>query len=150
MITATRPTGRPLGDFLQDKFERDPGFGPSFSGAGLMRTYLNNPAETTATRSGLSYEHLWFVGRFGACEFVEAEVTSIGGALPVSPSGGLESKLHPPGATGVAQGVELFGQLRADAVNQVDVARIELAHNIGGTTALAAVAIVEGPGTGGD
>lgn len=64
----------------------------------------------------------------------------------MNPSGGLESKGHPPGATGVAQCVELFEQLRGHASNQVDGARIGLAHNLGGPTAVAAVTILEGPG----
>jgi acetyl-CoA C-acetyltransferase len=73
----------------------------------------------------------------------------VGGSLPVNPSGGLKSKGHPPGATGVAQCVELFHQLRGDAVNQVDGARIGLAHNIGGPTAVSAVTLLEGPRTDG-
>jgi acetyl-CoA C-acetyltransferase len=97
----------------------------------------------------MSYEDLGFAERFGAYKLVEAEVTSIGGSLPVNPSGGLKSKGHPPGATGVAQCVELFHQLRGDAVNQVDGARIGLAHNIGGPTAVSAVTILEGPRTDG-
>ncbi len=56
----------------------------------------------------ISYEDLGFADRFEAYKLVEAEVTSVGGALPVNPSGGLKSKGHPPGATGVAQCVELF------------------------------------------
>jgi acetyl-CoA C-acetyltransferase len=95
----------------------------------------------------MSYEDLGFAERFGAYKLVEAEVTSIGGSLPVNPSGGLKSKGHPPGATGVAQCVELFHQLRGDGVNQVDGARIGLAHNIGGPTAVSAVTILEGPRT---
>ena len=98
----------------------------------------------------MSYEDLGFADRFGAYKLVEAEVTSVGGSLPVNPSGGLKSKGHPPGATGVAQCVELFAQLRGEAVNQVDGARIALAHNIGGPTAVSAVTILEGPGTNGD
>lgn len=94
----------------------------------------------------ISYEDLGFAERFGAHKLVEEEMTSVGGALPVNPSGGLKSKGHPPGATGVAQCVELFEQLRGDAVNQVDGARIGLAHNIGGPTAVSAVTILEGPG----
>lgn len=97
----------------------------------------------------ISYEDLGFAEKFGAHKLVEAEVTSIGGALPVNPSGGLKAKGHPPGATGVAQCVELFGQLRGEAVNQVDGARIGLAHNIGGPTAVSAVTILEGSGTHG-
>ncbi|MEV4208516.1 thiolase C-terminal domain-containing protein [Nocardia salmonicida] len=97
----------------------------------------------------MSYEDLGFADRFEAHKLVEAGVTSVGGALPVNPSGGLKSKGHPPGATGVAQCVELFEQLRGDAVNQVDRARIGLAHSIGGPTAVAAVTILAGPDTRG-
>lgn len=97
----------------------------------------------------MSYEDLGFAERMGGYKLLDAEVTSIGGALPVNPSGGLKAKGHPPGATGVAQCVELFQQLRGEAANQVDRARIGLAHNIGGPTAVAAVTILEGPGRGG-
>jgi len=94
----------------------------------------------------MSYEDLGFADRFEARKLVETGATSVGGALPVNPSGGLKSKGHPPGATGVAQCVELFEQLRGNASNQVDGARIGLAHNLGGPTAVAAVTILEGPG----
>jgi acetyl-CoA C-acetyltransferase len=94
----------------------------------------------------ISYEDLGFAERFGAYKLVETDSTGVGGSLPVNPSGGLKAKGHPPGATGVAQCVELFEQLRGDASNQVDGARIGLAHNIGGPTAVSAVTILEGPG----
>jgi len=94
----------------------------------------------------ISYEDLGFAERFGAYKLVEAEATKVGGALPVNPSGGLKAKGHPPGATGVAQCVEIFEQLRGEAANQVDGARIGLAHNIGGPTAVSAVTVLEGPG----
>ena len=55
----------------------------------------------------ISYEDLGFAERFEAYKLVEAEVTTVGGSLPVNPSGGLKAKGHPPGATGVAQCVEL-------------------------------------------
>lgn len=58
-------------------------------------------------------------------------------------------KGRPPGGTGMAQCVELFEQLRGAAVNQVNGARIGLAHNIGGPTAVSAVTIVEGGGSRG-
>ncbi|AXI76161.1 thiolase C-terminal domain-containing protein [Peterkaempfera bronchialis] len=90
----------------------------------------------------ISYEDLGFADRFGAHKLVEDGVTSVGGRLPVNPSGGLKGKGHPPGATGVAQCVELFEQLRGTAANQVDGARIGLAHNIGGPTAVSAVSIL--------
>ncbi|MCA2207794.1 thiolase C-terminal domain-containing protein [Nocardia rosealba] len=90
----------------------------------------------------MSYEDLGFAERFEAYKLLESEVTSVGGALPVNPSGGLKAKGHPPGATGVAQCVELFEQLRGTAANQVDRARIGLAHTVGGPTAVSAVTIL--------
>jgi acetyl-CoA C-acetyltransferase len=90
----------------------------------------------------IDYEDLGFCEKFGAYKLVEAGDTSVGGRLPVNPSGGLKAKGHPPGATGVAQCVELFEQLRGEASNQVDGARWALAHNIGGPTAVSAVTIL--------
>jgi acetyl-CoA C-acetyltransferase len=90
----------------------------------------------------ISYEDLGFVERFGAYQLIEDGVTAVGGAKPVNPSGGLKAKGHPPGATGVAQCVELFEQLRGEAANQVDGARVALAHNIGGPTAVSAVTVL--------
>ena len=66
--------------------------------------------------------------------------TRIGGALPVNPSGGLKSKGHPLGATGVGQVVEVFHQLRKEAgPRQVQGAERALAHNVGGSGATALV-----------
>jgi len=59
--------------------------------------------------------------------------TTIGGRIPINPSGGLESKGHPIGATGIGQIVELVTQLRGEAgARQVDGARIAIAENGGG------------------
>ena len=59
--------------------------------------------------------------------------TSIGGKVPVNPSGGLECKGHPIGATGLGQVYELVSQLRGDCgKRQVDGARIAIAENGGG------------------
>lgn len=90
----------------------------------------------------INYEDLGFAPRFEAHKLIEAGETYVGGSIPVNPSGGLKAKGHPPGATGVAQCYELFNQLRGEAENQVDAARIGLAHNIGGPTAVAAVTIL--------
>lgn len=92
----------------------------------------------------ISYEDLGFADRFEAHKLVEADATTMGGQVPVNPSGGLKAKGHPPGASGVAQCVELFAQLRGEAHNQVDGARFALAHNLGGPTAVSAVTILEG------
>ena len=79
------------------------------------------------------------IENLGFCEFGEGGPasergeTSIGGRLPVNPSGGLESKGHPVGATGLAQIHELVAQLRGEAgARQVEGARIAVAENGGG------------------
>jgi acetyl-CoA acetyltransferase len=63
----------------------------------------------------------------------ESGATAIGGQIPINPSGGLESKGHPIGATGLGQIFELVTQLRGEAgPRQVEAARIALAENGGG------------------
>ena len=107
-----------------------------------------NVAEIDVSFTGIDevgYEGVGFAKRLGGYELVEAEVTSVGGGLAVNLSGGLNTKGRPPGATGVAQCVE---QLRGEAVNQVDGARVALAQDIGGPTAVSAVTILEGPAHG--
>ncbi len=59
--------------------------------------------------------------------------TRVGGDRPVNPSGGLLSKGHPVGATGIGQLYEAVLQLRGAHPNQVRDARIGLTHNLGGT-----------------
>jgi len=74
----------------------------------------------------------------------ESGRTALGGALPVNVSGGLKSKGHPVGATGIAQIVELATQLRGEAgKRQVTGARVGLAQNMGGTGASTVVTVVE-------
>ncbi|MGF6485688.1 thiolase family protein [Paraburkholderia sp. JPY419] len=75
----------------------------------------------------------------GFCEigaggpFAESGATKLGGSLPINPSGGLESKGHPMGASGLAQIYELVHQLRGNCgARQVHGARIALAENGGG------------------
>ncbi|MFM9594783.1 thiolase family protein [Streptomyces scabiei] len=66
-------------------------------------------------------------------EFADSGATTLGGRLPVNPSGGLESKGHPMGASGLAQVHELARQLRGECgTRQVPGARIALAENGGG------------------
>jgi acetyl-CoA C-acetyltransferase len=68
--------------------------------------------------------------------------TRVGGILPINPSGGLLSKGHPVGATGLGQIYELVRQLRGEAPNQVEGAEIGLAHNLGGTGVVGTVHIL--------
>jgi acetyl-CoA acyltransferase len=65
--------------------------------------------------------------------FSERGETALGGRIPVNPSGGLESKGHPIGATGLGQIYELTQQLRGEAgARQVADARLAIAENGGG------------------
>ena len=73
---------------------------------------------------------------------VESGVTKLDGRIPVNPSGGLIAKGHPVGATGLAQVYELVYQLRGSAANQVSGPETALAHNLGGTGAVATVHIL--------
>jgi len=64
--------------------------------------------------------------------------TALGGRVPVNTSGGLKSKGHPVGASGIAQAIEVFEQLRdAAGPRQVEDARIGLTQNMGGSGASA-------------
>ncbi len=92
----------------------------------------------------LLYEDLGFCARWEGATLVQAGETSIGGRLPVSPSGGLLARGHVPGASDVAQTVEIVRQLRGEATGrQVDAARLGLAQGAGGSvTDAAALAVV--------
>ena len=68
--------------------------------------------------------------------------TSLGGKIPVNPSGGLKAKGHPIGATGAAQIAEIVTQLRGEAgPRQVEGARTGLTHTLGGNTATVLVSL---------
>lgn len=66
-------------------------------------------------------------------EAVEKGKTTIGGRIPVNPSGGLKAKGHPIGATGVAQVYEIVKQLRGEAgERQVEGAKVGMTDTLGG------------------
>jgi acetyl-CoA acetyltransferase len=80
----------------------------------------------------LSYEALGLCPKGGAEKFIADGDNTYGGRLVTNPSGGLLSKGHPIGATGLAQCTELVNQLRGIAEKrQVDGARLALQHNLG-------------------
>ncbi|MEU8968788.1 lipid-transfer protein [Streptomyces monashensis] len=80
----------------------------------------------------LTYEALGMCEAGESGKLVESGATTYGGRWVVNPSGGLISKGHPLGATGLAQTAELVWQLRGRAdERQVPGARVGLAHNIG-------------------
>ena len=81
----------------------------------------------------LQSEDLGFFEKGEGWKAVEEGRTEMGGDLPINPSGGLKSKGHPLGASGVAQVYEIYEQLRGDAgKRQVDGADVGLACNVGG------------------
>ncbi|MFT3957377.1 MAG: lipid-transfer protein [Piscinibacter sp.] len=80
----------------------------------------------------ITYEALGLCREGEAAAFIDAGDNTYGGATVTNPSGGLLSKGHPLGATGLAQCFELTHQLRGSAEQrQVDGARIALQHNLG-------------------
>jgi len=80
----------------------------------------------------ICYESLGLCPEGGAEKFVMDGDNTYGGQIVVNPSGGLLSKGHPLGATGLAQCYELTQQLRGNAEQrQVEGARLAMAHNLG-------------------
>ena len=69
--------------------------------------------------------------------------TTVGGRLPVNPSGGLKARGHPLAATGIAQLVELVWQLRGRAEGRQVPARVALAQSIGGLASNNWVSLLE-------
>jgi acetyl-CoA C-acetyltransferase len=92
----------------------------------------------------MATEALGFFDRGFGGSAVEQGLTSLQGRIPVNSSGGLKSKGHPVGATGVAQAVEIVTQLRGEAEQrQVEGARVGLAQNMGGSGGSSVVHILE-------
>jgi sterol carrier protein 2 len=80
----------------------------------------------------ITYEALGLAPEGKAFELVAADAFTYGGKVVVNPSGGLISKGHPLGATGLAQCAELSWQLRGEAgKRQVTGAKLALQHNLG-------------------
>lgn len=84
----------------------------------------------------IEYEDLGFTEKGKGGKFIEDGQSQIGGKLPVNPDGGLLGRGHPLGATGIAQVLEIFHQLRGEAgKRQVNGAEIGLTHNMSGAIA---------------
>ena len=93
----------------------------------------------------VAYEDLGFCAKGEGGKLIEEKRTYIGGDIPVNVDGGLKSKGHPIGATGVAMAAEIAKQLRGEAEpgRQVAGSRIGLSHNVGGNGQHAAVHIFQ-------
>jgi acetyl-CoA acyltransferase len=105
--------------------------------------------DATASAELEAYEHLGLAAPGEGNRLVAEGRTALGGALPVNTGGGLLSRGHPVGATGVLQVVELVAQLRGRAgERQVDLdPRLALAQNAGGfvegDNAVAVITVLE-------
>jgi acetyl-CoA acetyltransferase len=85
-----------------------------------------------STNELITYEALGLCPEGKGGQFVDDGAQTYGGQVVVNPSGGLISKGHPLGATGLAQCAELCWQLRGEAdKRQVEGAKIALQHNLG-------------------
>jgi acetyl-CoA C-acetyltransferase len=88
-------------------------------------------------------EALGLVERGRGGEAARSGFTALGGRVPVNTSGGLKSKGHPVGATGIAQAIEICEQLRGEAgKRQVPDAKTGLCQNMGGSGASSVVHIL--------
>ena len=133
-----------LSSWMADKAHRDlTSFGATSRAAKLAYEYSSIGPEDVdvvelhdAFTIGelLHYEGLGLCKKGEGARLAQEGATSLGGRIPVNPSGGLIAKTHPLGATGVAQFVELTYQLRGEATGrQVEGASVGLAHSQGGT-----------------
>jgi acetyl-CoA acyltransferase len=97
-----------------------------------------------ATAELVHYENLGLCAEGEAGKLIDARETDLGGKIPVNVSGGLLSKGHPLGATGIANIYEVSTHLRGEAdKRQVDGARVGLTHVLGLGSACA-IHILEG------
>ena len=88
----------------------------------------------------LAYEDLGFCPKGDGWKLIEDGETYLDGRIPVNLDGGLKSKGHPIGATGVSMAVEVVKQLRGEAgQRQVKDATVGLTHNVGGSGQVVAV-----------
>jgi acetyl-CoA C-acetyltransferase len=94
----------------------------------------------------LAMEDLGFYEKGKAVEAIKAGESKLDGELPINTSGGLKSKGHPVGATGAAQAVEIFKQMRGIAERNRQVkfdVETALTHNLGGSGGTCVVTIYQ-------
>ncbi len=118
--------GFPVGTYVANKAYKAAGVGP-------RDISLAEVHDATAMGELMNTEELGFcpVGEGG--KFAESGATSLDGKIPFNTSGGLESKGHPIGATGLSQINEVVMQLRGEAgQRQINAPRVGLVENGGG------------------
>jgi acetyl-CoA acyltransferase len=117
------------------------------AGLGPEDVHVAEVHDASAPAEVYLYERLGFAEKYRGVELIRRGVTAVGGRLPVNPGGGLLSRGHPVGATGIAQIVELTTHLRGTAgARQREGAKVALAEcsggQIGQDSAVAAVTIL--------
>jgi acetyl-CoA acetyltransferase len=126
-------TDRPLDDYERHITRRLSARAYEEAGVGPRDISVAEVHDATAFAEILQSEMLGFAALGEGGALAERGETTIGGRIPLNPSGGLMSKGHPLGATGIGQIFELVEQLRGRAGDrQVDGARMALAENGGG------------------
>jgi len=104
------------------------------AGVGPSELDLIELHDCFATAELVHYENLGLCAEGEAGSLIDSGATALGGRIPVNVSGGLLSKGHPLGATGIANLYEITTQLRDEAgARQVQGARMGLTHVCGGT-----------------
>jgi acetyl-CoA acetyltransferase len=130
------PEGEEIGVRLSREVYRLAGVGPEDIDLAEMH-------DATAFGELLQTENLGFCPRGEGGPLAESGATRLGGRIPVNTSGGLESRGHPIGASGLAMVHELVTQIRGEAgPRQVEGARIGLLENGGGNIGLEEAAMV--------
>jgi acetyl-CoA acetyltransferase len=109
--------------------------GAAYEAAGIGPVDLDcaEVHDAAASAELVIYEQLGLAKPGDGAALIRSSQTALGGSLPVNTSGGLLARGHPIGATGLAQIVEVVGQLRGTAGDrQVPRARLALTQNAGG------------------
>ena len=152
----TRPGSRPGADLRRRGARRErttsPPFGPSaragrkaYRMAGLKPSEIGfaEVHDCFTIAEIIAIEDLGFVSKGEGGPFSLAGNTCVHGSMPVNASGGLKSKGHPVGATGVGQIRDLVQQIRGEAgERQVKRSHVGLAQNLGGSGATCVVTIL--------
>jgi acetyl-CoA acetyltransferase len=130
-VSGTYPDDRSYTEFDTDIRAAKEAY--EMAGLGPQDIDLAEVHDCFSTAEVVHYEDLGFCKKGEGGRFVEEGQADIGGRTPVNISGGLLSKGHVIGATGISQIVELVRQLRGEAgPRQVPGARVALQHNGGG------------------
>jgi len=142
ILASTLASGSLPGSGIENIGERLSREAYEMAGVGPEDVDVAEVHDATAFGELMQCEELGFCPQGEGGPFAESGATKVGGKLPVNPSGGLECRGHPIGASGLAQIYELVTQLRGEAgARQVEGVKIALAENGGGFIGLGEAAM---------